>query len=134
VRRKRGILLLYIILQICSVSCQKNSAIQEQHQIAIAVPYEIDTLDPHVRNSLSTFAVLSHFYEPLVTTDAEMRIQPCLATSWENPDLLTWIFYLRRGVKFQDGKTLDSGDVVYSYQRLLHGKNLEMAGYLVDIS
>ena len=63
-----------------------------------------------------------------------MRIQPCLATSWENPDLLTWIFYLRRGVKFQDGKTLDSGDVVYSYQRLLHGKNLEMAGYLVDIS
>ncbi len=122
-----------IVLLLSSFSC-RNDAIKQRHEIAIAVPYEIDTLDPHVRNSLSTFALLSHFYEPLVTTDAEMKIQPCLAVSWENPDLLTWIFYLRSPVRFHDGKILDSGDVVYSYQRLLHSQKLEMAGYLLDIA
>lgn len=132
VQHKRGMVLVLIVL-LSTLSC-RNDAIKKQHGVAIAVPYEIDTLDPHVRNSLSTFALLSHFYEPLVTTDADMRIQPCLAVSWENPDLLTWIFYLRSPVRFHDGKILDSGDVVYSYQRLLQSQKLEMAGYLLDIT
>ena len=130
--RKRGTT-LFVVLLLFSCSC-RHDAIKKQHEIAIAVPYEIDTLDPHARNSLSTFALLSHFYEPLVTTDADMKIQPCLAVSWENPDLLTWIFYLRSHVKFHNGKILDSGDVVYSYQRLLNSQKLEIAGYLLDIA
>jgi len=131
---KRGkVLFLLVVLSSVFFSC-RNDAIKKQHEIAIAVPYEIATLDPHVRNSLSTFTLLSRFYEPLVTTDGEMRIQPCLAASWENPDLLTWIFYLRSPVRFHDGKILDSGDVVYSYQRLLNSQKLEMAGYLLDIA
>lgn len=102
--------------------------------ITIAVPYEFDTLDPHARNTLSNFAILSHFYEPLVETDAAMTIRPCLAKLWENPDALTWIFYLQPDVQFHSGRPLTSDDVVYSFRRLLDNPGLEMSGYLTDIS
>lgn len=90
-----------------------------QSNVNFAVPYDIDTLDPHARSKLSSFAVLSHFYEPLVVPSAEMAIEPCLAQSWENPDLLTWIFHLRPNVRFHDGKALNSEDVVFSIQRVM---------------
>src|SRR5262245_2272008 len=126
-RRVLGLLLL--ILLACGTPTKT-----EKKLFTIEVPYEISTLDPHERNTLSNFAVLSHFYEPLVTSDAGMKIQPCLAKLWENPDQLTWLFYLQTSVHFHSGKPLTSADVVYSFQRLLQHPELEMGGYLTDIS
>ena len=38
-----------------------------------------------------------------------------LAESWEvSPDATEWVFKLRKGVEFHDGKTLDAEDVVHS--------------------
>jgi peptide/nickel transport system substrate-binding protein len=103
-------------------------------EITLSVPYELDTLDPHARNRLSEFAVLSNVYEPLVTTDATMSIRPCLAERWDNPDLVTWVFHLRPGVVFQDGSPLAADDVVASFERLLGSAGtLEMSGYCWDI-
>jgi len=100
----------------------------------LAVPYELGSLDPHARNSLSDFALLSNLYEPLVTTDGSMRILPCLAERWENPDQSTWIFHLRKNVRFHSGKDLTSKDVVYTFSRLLSSQDLEMAGYLLEVA
>ncbi len=43
-------------------------------------------------------------FDALVTKDAHFELQPWLATSWEQPDALTWVFHLRDGVRFQDGQ------------------------------
>ncbi len=41
---------------------------------------------------------------------------PELAESWESsPDASRWIFNIRKGVEFHNGKTLDADDVVYSF-------------------
>lgn len=101
--------------------------------IDISVAYQVDTLDPHVWNYLGNFALASHFYEALVTTDAEMRIHPCLAVRWENPDPDTWIFHLRPGVKFHRGRGFTSRDVVFTINRLLTEPDLEMSGWVVPI-
>ncbi|MEO6323103.1 MAG: ABC transporter substrate-binding protein, partial [Thermoanaerobaculia bacterium] len=114
------------------VSCSRPPA-PRPSAIEISVPYEVDTLDPHARNRLSNFAIVSHFYEPLVTTDTNMSIHPCLATRWDNPDLVTWVFHLRPQVRFHSGKTLDADDVVYSFQRLLGKNDLGVAGYVLNI-
>lgn len=102
--------------------------------IRIAAPYELSTLDPHAENSVSNFAILSNIYEPLVTTDADMAVRPALATSWECPDLLTWIFHLRSRVAFHGGRPLGAGDVVYSFNRLLRDSSLAMRSYLLSVS
>ncbi len=103
-------------------------------RIAITVPYEVDTLDPHARNTLGYFAVAMNLYEPLVTTNAEMEIRPCLAERWESPNLSTWIFHLRPDVRFHSGKPLTAEDVVFSFQRLLQSHDLEISGYALYIA
>ncbi|HJZ12055.1 MAG TPA: ABC transporter substrate-binding protein, partial [Acidobacteriota bacterium] len=90
-------------------------------------------MDPHARNTISDFAVLSNFYEPLVSTDSNMTLQPCLARQWENPDLSTWTFHLQNGVKFHSGKALTAEDVVYSIERVLNSTTLEISGYVSQI-
>jgi peptide/nickel transport system substrate-binding protein len=104
--------------------------------VGISVPYEVDTLDPHVKNTVSNFTLLSHVYEPLVNTDADMKLRPCLARLWENPDPSTWIFHLQRGARFHSGRPLRAQDVVYSIRRLLAPQptHLEMSGYTLYVS
>src|SRR5262245_19522199 len=81
--------------------CRRASAPPPAEQpLTIALPYEVITLDPHAKDKLGSNATLSNLYEPLVTTDKELRILPCLATSWESPDPRTWIFHVRPGVLF----------------------------------
>ncbi len=60
--------------------------------------------------------VWSQVYETLVRLDTDLKIQPGLAESWETPDGgKTWIFHLRKGIKFHDGTPFNSTAVVFSY-------------------
>ena len=45
-------------------------------------------------------------FDALVKKDEHYDLQPWLATSWEQPDALTWVFHLRDGVRFHDGRPL----------------------------
>lgn len=126
------LLLLAAVVLVVFPGCKKPQ--KPVDQISIAVPYDLESLDPHARNTLSDYSILSHFYEPLVTTDASMTLHPLLAESWENPDLSTWILHLRPSVHFHDGKKLDAEDVVSTFQRLMNSRDLEMAGYVLNIS
>ncbi len=47
-------------------------------------------------------------YDPLVRKDAHFNLQPWLATSWQRPDPLTWVFHLRPNVRFHDNHPLTS--------------------------
>ncbi|MEW6366371.1 MAG: ABC transporter substrate-binding protein [Acidobacteriota bacterium] len=98
------------------------------------MPYEIETLDPHAEAKLGNVSVLSNIYDPLVTTDAGMRVQPCLATSWETPNSQTWILHLRPSVSFHSGRSLRAADVLYSLNRVLHDSALGMSSTLVDVT
>lgn len=112
------------------VSCHQPSALRDS--IQISAPYELESLDPHLRNYAGAFAILSHFYEPLVSTDPTMALRPALAQKWSNPDARTWVFELQKGVLFHSGKPLTAEDAVFSIERLRRG-GLEMADYVADI-
>ncbi len=43
-----------------------------------------------------------------------------LAERWETPDALTYVFHLRPGVKFHDGRVLTSADVKYTFDSILN--------------
>jgi peptide/nickel transport system substrate-binding protein len=76
-----------------------------------------DTLDP-AKQSLSTdYARCNMFYNGLTTLDGSLTPQPALAESWENEGAKVWVFRLRRGVTFHDGKPLTAADVVFSLTR-----------------
>lgn len=119
-------------LNLASLDCGRGAT--RSSPLVLSVPYEIDTLDPHAKDRLSESAIDHHFYEALVSTDAEMGVHPSLALRWDNPDLLTWVFYLRPGVRFHDGRPLTASDVVYSFERLLKNPKLERGLYIVQIA
>jgi peptide/nickel transport system substrate-binding protein len=88
-----------------------------------AIGGEPDQLDPHKTSAYYSFEVLENVYDTLVEPDADLKMQPSLATSWTtSKDQLTWTFKLRNGVTFSDGSPLDSADVVYSYERIIKQK------------
>lgn len=81
--------------------------------------WEVPTFDPHKCAGTACLLAFEHMYEGLTRRDRNANIQPCLAESWESPDPLTWIFHLRKGVKFHNGQELDAEDVKFSLDRLV---------------
>jgi peptide/nickel transport system substrate-binding protein len=80
---------------------------------------DITTIDPHGNNEGFTNAYLDHIYETLVTRGKDLKVEPCLATSWQNVSPTVTRFKLRPNVRFHDGSPLTADDVVFSIQRAL---------------
>jgi peptide/nickel transport system substrate-binding protein len=57
-------------------------------------------------------------YENLVWIDHALEAKPELAERWEQKSPTEYVFHLRRGVKFHNGKEVDADDVKYSYDRI----------------
>jgi peptide/nickel transport system substrate-binding protein len=96
------------------------------------VPYVLATLDPHVESSLGS-ALLYNSYESLLDLDADLRPRPGLAESWSTPGERTWIFRLRKNVRFHDGSPLRAADAAYTLKRVLANRRYEAGYYLTDV-
>lgn len=84
------------------------------------IPYSPDSLDPACSSSPVDRLVLNQIYDGLVRINSEYQIEPALAESWESTDTgLTWIFHLRKEVRFHNGQPFDASAVNYSFKRLL---------------
>jgi peptide/nickel transport system substrate-binding protein len=108
---------LAIVLLLLSsfIGCQKQESIEP---LRLAQTENLYSFDPDRAADAQSRAILSNFYEALVEFDSDLKIQPALATNWNTPDELTWIFELRKGVKFHDGHTLTAADVKASIERV----------------
>ncbi len=57
-------------------------------------------------------------FSSLLERDDQMNFHGDLADSWSMPDPLTYIFHLRPGVRFHDGRLLSSDDVKYTFDSI----------------
>jgi peptide/nickel transport system substrate-binding protein len=74
-----------------------------------------DSLDPGSYNDSVMVDAGHGFWNGLVEWAQDGKPVPELAESWEiKPGAAEWIFNIRKGVTFGNGKTLDADDVVYS--------------------
>jgi peptide/nickel transport system substrate-binding protein len=89
--------------------------------------------DPHLHGEFLTHTVASNVYEALTRLDAQLRVQPALAESWQSLDELTWRFRLRAGARFHDGRPLTARDVAFSLDRARDPDRSSYRGYLVSV-
>jgi peptide/nickel transport system substrate-binding protein len=78
-------------------------------------------LDPRIGTDAQSQHLDGLLFNSLVAHDERMNIVPDLAESWETPDSRTYIFHLRRGVKFHDGRALTSTDVKFTFDSIFSG-------------
>ena len=81
-----------------------------------------NNLDPRQGTDAQSERVGALIFDALVKKDEHYNLAPWLATSWEQPDGLTWVFHLRDGVRFHDGRPLEAADVVWTIQSLTDPK------------
>jgi peptide/nickel transport system substrate-binding protein len=81
------------------------------------------SLEPYLLNDGGSLALSGIPGEYLTFTNPVGRVVPWLATSWKpNKDATEWVFQLRKGVKFHNGQTMTSKDVVASMKQYVGAK------------
>jgi ABC-type transport system substrate-binding protein len=78
-------------------------------------------LDPRIGTDAQSERIGELIFEGLLRRDDSFELRPRLAESWEVPDPLTYVFHLRRGVRFHDGRPMTSADVKWTLDSLLDG-------------
>lgn len=82
-----------------------------------------DTLDANQTLTNTDFARAAQLYDPLLRLSSEGHQENVLAESvTPNKTATEWTIKLRKGVKFHDGSTLTTKDVVFTFNRVLVGK------------
>jgi len=103
---------------------------QRAGEITIAQPADATTMDPGRSTQVLTVNYFVNLYDTLTRWDADLKLQPGLATAWKTNDDTTWEVTLRPGVKFHDGTPLTAEDVKAVYERnMTPGKTVVTAGF-----
>ena len=101
--------------------------------LSLQVASEPNKLDPALNSTVdgASLAILS--FAGLYTYDAEGKLVPDLAESYEvSDDGLTYTFTMKDGLKWSDGEELNAEDVVYSWNRLVTPETGADYFYLAD--
>lgn len=121
-----GALLVLIALTACSGKEDASASAQPSAQsgtsakaITMSWPRDIGVMNPHTYNPSQLFAQ-SMLYEPLVRYGENGKLEPALAESWDiSEDGKTYIFHLRKNVKFSDGTDFDAAVVKKNFDAVL---------------
>ena len=85
--------------------------------LTIGIPTDINTLDPTMGPEVNSLNVAYSTMEALLRLDAQGNLKPLLAESWEVVDNTTYVFRLRKNVKFHNGEPFTGKAVEYSWKR-----------------
>jgi peptide/nickel transport system substrate-binding protein len=100
--------------------------------LTVGVDQEAVGLDPNKVTAFSSFRRLDLLYNKLVTYDADLHVVGDLAESWDTPDSRTYVFHLRKGVRFHDGQEMTSEDVTFTIERILDPKTASPGRSYID--
>lgn len=121
-RKLLAVLALMLSFVFVMTGCGKGSNQATEggkDSIIVAQGADAKSLDPHATNDQPSSRVMKQIYNTLVNTNEDMQIVPGLAESWEQKDEKTWVFNLRKGVKFHNGEELKASDVKFTLERML---------------
>jgi len=89
--------------------------------LRVAVPEKFTGFGPFVNRSRVDYYVTPNVFDTLVTYGRNFVPVGMLAESWERPDPTTWVFHLRKGVRFHDGRPFDAQAAKYSLEKAMAG-------------
>ena len=107
---------LLLVLALCS--CRRTVS-TEPGVVNFVIESMPTNLDPRIGTDGPSERIDGLIFDSLVELDAQRIPHGDLAETWETPDPLTYVFHLRSGVKFHDGRVLTSADVKYTFDSIV---------------
>jgi len=107
-------------LAACLPSPQPN---RPSGYLIIALESNPTHLDPRYATDANSVRIAGLIFNSLTRTDEHSRFRPDLAERWEAIDDLTYLFHLKKGITFHNGKPLTAADIKFTYESVLDPNN-----------
>lgn len=101
------------------LGCQARQ--EQPGAVVMLIESSPNNLDLRVGTDAQSERVGGVIFDGLVKKDDHFNLRPWLATSWEQPDAKTWVFHLRDGVRFHDGRPMEAEDVAWTIRSMIDG-------------
>jgi peptide/nickel transport system substrate-binding protein len=119
VRRVVCVLHLAFGVAFAAACARPQSFSSDPNVVTVLVRLSPLNFDPRVGTDEVSQRVHELVYSGLMVNDEHLRVAPGVAARLDNPDPLTYIAHLRRGIRFHDGHELTAKDVVYTFSSFL---------------
>ena len=113
----RRLLALAVLLVL--VGCRGGQ--RDPRTVVFLIESSPANLDPRIGTDAQSERIFALIFDGLVDHDAKFNFTPALALSWEEPNPLTFVFHLRDGVRFHDGRPFTARDVKWTIDSLRNG-------------
>jgi peptide/nickel transport system substrate-binding protein len=121
-RRQLGLpfwaFLVLLLAILSSASCSSHPG---SNTLVMIIESSPTNLDPRVGTDAQSERIDELLFDPLVHRDEHFNMQPWVAERWEIPDPRTYVFHLRRGIRFHDGRPLTARDVKWTLDSIRNG-------------
>ena len=110
-----------LLVAVALVSLATPSVVRAQQNLVVQVATEPPGLDLTATPASATATVV--FYnvqEALVKVDRHGKIVPWLAEKWHTSDNTNYTFFLKRGVRFHNGREMKAADVKFVIDRAMN--------------
>jgi peptide/nickel transport system substrate-binding protein len=110
-----------LALIICTFAFVASPAAQAPRALVVQTGTEPPGLDLTATPASATaFVILYNVQECLVKVDAHGKIVPWLAERWHTSDNRNYTFFLKKGVRFHNGRELKAADVKFVVERAMN--------------
>ena len=108
-----------------SLSCARKP---DADTLVVLIESSPANLDPRIGKDAQSERIDELIFDSLVRKDEHFNLLPGVAESWEVPDAQTYIFHLRHGIRFHDGRPLTARDVKWTLDTMRNGSLLTLKG------
>lgn len=115
------------LLAVCTLllSCSNRPA---SDMLVMVIESSPTNLDPRIGTDGQSERIDALLFDSLVRKDDHFNIVPAAAESWDIPDAQTYIFHLRHGIRFHDGRSLTARDVKWTLDSMRDGTLITIKG------
>ncbi len=132
-RAARLCLLLITLLIASAVGCHRSDEGRLPGHLYLRLNNNPTTLDPALITDVQGGGISAKLFNGLVRFNENLDLVPDIASSWKlSDDHVTYIFRLRRDVRFSNGRKITAQDFKYSFERVLTPKTKAPLTWVLD--
>ncbi|MEK6656218.1 MAG: ABC transporter substrate-binding protein [Nitrospirota bacterium] len=111
---------IFSLISLFLLASCKGDFVTKKDELVAAFESSPTNLDPRLATDANSARVIGLIFNSLLRFDEKLNLVPDLSERWENPNPVTYIFHLKKAVKFHNGKELTAEDVKYTFESILN--------------